>query len=139
MPKWIEFAHIAAAATYRSQDDLFSVIDAGITKVVASSLPARHEITLIVQFCFTEPDTNTREHFSLVVTDPDDLQMAEVTGEIDATRPSGADLTFPFTFTVVQRYVLTLQKRGYHTARITLGKDLKKELKLLVDQGTPGK
>jgi hypothetical protein len=43
MPKWIEFAQIAAAATYRGQDDLFSVIDAGITKVVASNLPALTE------------------------------------------------------------------------------------------------
>lgn len=130
MAKWIEFAHIATSAAYRN--GLVSILEAGVGLVTAESLPATAELTVVSQFAFTEPDVGIREKYVIAVIDPNGNYLAEASGEVESSRPPDADLEFPYTWTVIQRFFLQFQEFGYYTIKIILGETVDKTLKFHV-------
>ena len=132
MPAWIEYAHLAAAATLR--DNLISMLDANITGVTMDSFPGQAQITIACQFAFTEPDLDRQYQFSIALEAPDGTTVAKGLGTLKPSRPPDADLAFPWVWTAVQQTPFVATEPGHFLIRVTLEGVQEKVLPLAVKQ-----
>jgi hypothetical protein len=113
--QWIDFLQICTAASHR--DGLLSILEGGLTHFEVPSLPTTTQFTVAAQFSFSEPDTGSRHTGVIQVDDPDANTVALTTVEFDTTRPPGADLSFPYTVTVISNFVVSVDRDGVYVVR----------------------